>query len=183
MRQALIGVAPGFSGKLHESATDSIPGTAPRAVGALGIRMGAATLRKLPTDQPITPLSHWTRHQVKLLSTTGPSRTTPRAPSFSAPTMVPELAGDDRTLRPFPVPVTSTGDPTVSVSARTENGLDTKGISRTRHSIIAASPLSSVLFSPPCLPSGCLISTVVPPVRWSFRMTSAGQSSPPVFIL
>src|SRR5664280_1303312 len=184
MRQAIIGAVPVSSGRLHESATDSIPAVAPRAVGALGIGLGTATLRYVSTDQPITPLFHWTRHQVKPPLTTGPSRMTPRAPSFSAPTMVPELAADDRTLRPSPpVPVTWTADPTVSVSAaRAENGMDIREVSRVRHNIMAASPLSAILFSPPCLPSECLISTIVPPVRWSFRMRSSGLS-PPIFIV
>src|SRR5450756_483395 len=184
MRQAVIGAVPGSSGRLHESAADSIPAVAPRAVGALGIGLGTATLRYVSTDQPITPLFHWTRHQMKPPLTTGPSRMTPRAPSFSAPTTVPKVAADDRTLRPSPpVPVTWTADPTVSVSARAENGIDTREVNRTRYSMMAASPLSAILFSLPCLPSGRLISTVVPPLRWSFRMRSAGLSSPLIFIV
>src|SRR5450756_1994958 len=138
MRQEVIGAVPGSSGRLHESAADSIPAVAPRAVGALGIGLGAATLRYVSTDQPITPLFHWTRHQMKPPPATGPSWTTPRASSFSTPTMVPELAADDRTLRPSPpVPVTWTADPTVSVSARAERGMDMREVSRARHSTVS----------------------------------------------
>src|SRR5664280_3708032 len=145
MRQAVIGAVPGSSGRLHESAADSIPAVAPRAVGALGIGLGTATLRYVSTDQPITPLFHWTRHQMKVPPATGPSRMTPRAPSFSTPTMAPVLTADDRTLRPSPpVPVTWTADPIVSVSARAENGINIREVSRARHNTMAASPLSTI---------------------------------------
>src|SRR5664280_865343 len=183
MRQAVIGAVPGSSGGLHESTADSTPAVTTRAVGALGVGLATASLRYVSTDQPIAPLFHWTRHQVKPPLTTGPSRMTPRAPSFSTPTMAPVLTADDRTLRLSPpVPVTWTADPTVSVSARAENGIDMREVSRVRHNTMAASPLSAILFSPPCLPSECLISTLVPPVRWSFRMRSSGLS-PPIFIV
>src|SRR5664280_601092 len=181
MRQAVIGAVPESSGRFHESTADSTPAVATRAVGALGVGLATASLRYVSTDQPIAPLCHWTRHQTKVPPATGPSRMTPRAPSFSTPTMAPVLAADDRTLRPSPaVPMTWTADPTVSASARTENGIDMREVTRTKHNMMAASPLSANLFSPPCLPSERLISTIVPPIWRNHRTRSAG---PRVFTL
>src|SRR5664280_3332834 len=109
MRQAVIGAVPESSGRFHESTADSTPAVATRAGGALGVGLATASLRYVSTDQPIAPLCHWTRHQTKVPPATGPSRTTPRVPSFSTPTMAPVLAADDRTLRPSPpVPVSYT---------------------------------------------------------------------------